>query len=121
MRTVVQENEGIDASASWTGDPLPTDYLTTCGLSVTVASASTPVGAVTLQGSNQKPPSYIMQTQFEPDDDTWFDVPDSGIQVSANGTVGIAVAVSYRYVRAKYTRVSGSATLAIRLDLKGND
>lgn len=117
MRSVIVEETGVDGSADWSGLCTPADYLTRASVTVDVTGASGLDGVVSLYASNEKPPSYIRQTQFVPSSSS--QVAGGSVQVTGDGAYSFALDIAYRYVAVVYTWTAGSGTLDIRLSLKG--
>ena len=119
MRFAQLPEAEVDASASWSGDPLFTPYLTRASVTAVVTNTSSADGVLVLQGSNEKPTSYMMATHYEPSEASWANIPGASLPISANGTQTFEVEITYQYVRARYIRASGSADIAVTVHAKG--
>ena len=119
MRSASWEDLSVDGSGDYTGEAVPCDLLTSASVIATVTDSSSVVGTLELYGSNEAPPSYIRQTQFTPASDNWSLLASAA--VTGDGAVRLNANLAYRYVRVVFDNTSGSATLAIRLSLKGPD
>lgn len=97
---------GVDLGATRNSAAIPTDQLSHCSVVATVTGATSPVGTVKIQASNDPcPPGF--EPQFTPTN--WVDVASASVAVSDNGTVQIGVTtIAHRFVRVQYTRTSGS-------------
>ncbi len=97
---------GTSAAADVTAGPYQTGYLTQASVIATVASASSPVATVKLQGSNDPPPAENRANVFTPTN--WVDVPDASASISANGTVGFQTPWAFRWAQVVYDYTSGT-------------
>lgn len=116
MRSAIYQAINGSASGSIVSESIPTDYMTQCSVIVVVAGATSPVGVVKLQASNDISNAFPIGNY---DPTNWVDVPLADVSVSANGTYVIpTTGLSYGFVRAVWTYSSGSGgTIAVNVSL----
>ena len=106
MRSAIYQAINGSASGSIVSESIPTDYMTQCSVIAVVAGATSPVGTVKLQASNDISNAFPIGNY---DPTNWVDVPLAQVSISANGIYVIpATGLSYGFVRAVWTRTSGS-------------
>ena len=106
MRSAIYQAINGSASGSIVSESIPTDYMTQCSVIAVVAGATSPVGTVKLQASNDISNAFPIGNY---DPTNWVDVPLAEVSISANGIYVIpTTGLSYGFVRAVWTHTSGS-------------
>lgn len=119
----------ISAAASAFGRPVPLNGIWLYTVQIVIAGATSPVGTLVLQGSNDSladPQSPLIKGTGVDNIPlasamTWTDIAASSVAVAANNNwTWNAADVGYEWVRAKWTYTSGSGgTVSGRIKLKG--
>lgn len=104
-------------TASQNGSLVDANQLVSASFQAVFGDASA-VGVFKIQASNDVAPARNMATQdgFAPTN--WTDIPNATVAISAGGTAIITIAqMTYRWVRAVYTRTSdGSTTVVVSMN-----
>lgn len=107
MRSVSYVAIADTVAATRTGSPIPATQVTQCTVIASVAGATSPVGTLKLQASNDAAPGFPTSS-FAPT--TWVDVKTTA--VSGNGSYSISYTnVAYEWLRVVYVATSGSGGL----------
>lgn len=107
MRSVSYVAIADTVTATRTGSPIPATQVTQCTVIASVAGATSPVGTLKLQASNDAAPGFPTSS-FVPT--TWVDVKTTA--VSGNGSYSISYTnVAYEWLRVVYDATSGTGGL----------
>lgn len=107
MRSVSYVAIADTVAATRTGSPIPATQVTQCTVIASVAGATSPVGTLKLQASNDAALGFPTSS-FVPT--TWVDVKTTA--VSGNGSYSISYTnVAYEWLRVVYVATSGTGGL----------
>lgn len=105
----------VDISSSQTSDKTNVEPVDQATIAVNWSAGSTPIGVITIEASNSS------DIEFNQSAETWLEL-DFGVAINVSGNSGnhqiIFDSLPFRYIRIKYTRSSGSATMSATLQAK---
>ena len=105
--------------ATATSDPFPVKNMTLACVAMTATGGGSPTGTLKLQASVDEGHDPGTGLDDVSGLSTWVDIDDASQAITTDGTVMINLTdIGYRWIRAVWTRTSGTGTLAVRVNAK---
>jgi len=106
--------------ATITSDPFPVRNMDLGVFYITVSASTSPVGTFTLEGCVDQGEDPGTGNADITGLNTWVAMTGYSQAITNDGTTAFRVVdVAERWLRVKYTRTSGSGTVAVRVNAKG--